>query len=67
MARISKSLSAALTKDLPVLFVYIGWAKFYDGTEEIVGNHRGLNTTVQDGLTSGEALLKTLDLGRVWQ
>jgi hypothetical protein len=34
----SVALKTALTKQLPVLFAYIGWAEHYDGTEPIDGN-----------------------------
>jgi len=32
------SFSNKLAQGLPVLFCYIGWAEFYDGTEAIIGN-----------------------------
>src|SRR5687768_1097210 len=35
---LSKPLRRALELRLPVLFVYIGWAQYYDGTEPIMGN-----------------------------
>lgn len=34
----SKGHVSALKKDLPILFVYIGWAHHYDGRESIKGN-----------------------------
>jgi hypothetical protein len=34
----STALKAALQERLPILFAYIGWAKYYDGTEPIHGN-----------------------------
>jgi hypothetical protein len=36
----SMAFKTALAKELPVLFVYIGWAEYYDGTEPINGNFR---------------------------
>src|SRR5690349_4001527 len=36
----SRAFKRALTKEAPILFVNIGWAVRYDGTETIVGNHR---------------------------
>jgi hypothetical protein len=37
---VSLALKKALNRDLPVLFVNIGWGIQYDGTETIVGNHK---------------------------
>ncbi len=34
----SSAMVKTLKQKLPVLFVHIGWAKFYDGTEAIKGN-----------------------------
>jgi hypothetical protein len=36
----SRAFKKALGRDLPVLFVNIGWAIRYDGTEAIRGNHK---------------------------
>jgi hypothetical protein len=38
----SAAFRKALNSDLPILFVNIGWAIYYDGTEAIVGNHKYL-------------------------
>ncbi len=35
----SEALQAALRRTLPVLYAYIGWSRFYDGTEPIQGGH----------------------------
>ena len=43
-----EDLTAALKEDLPVVFVYIGWAKLYAGTEPVVGNHRYLKDHPND-------------------
>jgi HNH endonuclease len=34
----SNAVVPSLSRELPVLFAYIGWANFYDGTESISGN-----------------------------
>jgi hypothetical protein len=39
---ISASLKTALKKELPILFAYVGWANYYDGTEPIRGNFEWL-------------------------
>jgi hypothetical protein len=38
----SRAFKRALANGSPVLFVNIGWAVRYDGTETIVGNHKYL-------------------------
>jgi hypothetical protein len=35
----SSSFRAALARELPVLFVNIGWTIYYDGSETVVGGH----------------------------
>jgi hypothetical protein len=40
----ASALRRELALDLPVIFVYIGWAKDYDGTEPIIGTHGYLKT-----------------------
>lgn len=32
------TIAKAFATKLPVLFVYVGWARYYDGTESIRGN-----------------------------
>jgi hypothetical protein len=34
----SNAVVPSLSRELPVLFAYIGWANFYDGTESVSGN-----------------------------
>lgn len=50
--RTTRAFFAALEDDLPVLFVYIGWANTYDGTEAITGRHGYLKEHPRD---NGEA------------
>lgn len=38
----SNEFKKALSRKLPILFLNIGWATYYDGTEAIIGNHRYL-------------------------
>lgn len=38
----SQAFLKSISKDLPIVFVNIGWAIHYDGTEAIVGNHKHL-------------------------
>jgi 5-methylcytosine-specific restriction endonuclease McrA len=42
----SRTLKAALVSECDVLFVYIGWARRYDGTEPINGNFSWLKENV---------------------
>jgi hypothetical protein len=49
----SRAFRKALASDLPVLFVNIGWAIRYDGTEIILGNHRYI--TENPGKKVGES------------
>lgn len=43
MARtMTKAFSEALSEELPVVFVNIGWTVKYNGSEAVVGNHRHL-------------------------
>ena len=44
----SRAASEAMKERLPVLFVHIGWARRYDGTEEIVGNFSYLQEHPKD-------------------
>src|SRR6478609_5682083 len=39
---VSRAFTTALAKDLPVLFVFIGWARRYDGSEAVTGAHAWL-------------------------
>lgn len=39
---ISASAKTALTKEIPILFAYVGWATYYDGTEAIRGTFQWL-------------------------
>lgn len=47
------ALKEAIVRDLPVLFVNIGWTVHYDGTEVVVGNHAYLQD--HPGETVGES------------
>jgi hypothetical protein len=38
----SSEFKKALSRELPILFVNIGWGTYYDGTETITGNHKYL-------------------------
>jgi len=45
---LSKTLRSQLRKSLPVLFAYIGWSRYYDGTEPIQGGHGFLKAHPRD-------------------
>lgn len=50
----SKAFKTAVTKDLPVLFTYVGWALRYDGTEAIIGR-QGMRRWAKRLATVGNA------------
>ncbi|HJW31984.1 MAG TPA: HNH endonuclease [Holophagaceae bacterium] len=54
---IAPTFSEALAKDLPVLFCYIGWARLYDGTETIRGNHSYLQANPTEN-AEGHAFIR---------
>jgi hypothetical protein len=50
---VPREFSKSIGRDLPVLFVNIGWAISYDGTENITGNHKYIKD--HPGETVGES------------
>lgn len=65
----SKAFKTAITKDLPVLFTYVGWALRYDGTEAIIGGHTYLQqhpskTTEGNAFVCGDDGVFSCGIGR---
>lgn len=50
-------LQRVLKKKLPILFVYIGWSRHYDGTETVKGTHGWLKTNPDDS-SEGRAFIR---------
>lgn len=49
----SSEFKKALSRELPILFVNIGWGTYYNGTETITGNHKHFREN--PGSTTGES------------
>lgn len=46
----SRAFSTILQRPYPVLYVYIGWARFYDGSEHVHGTHGFLRDNPDDNM-----------------
>ena len=57
----TKTLQSSLEVDLPVLFVYIGWTYYYDGTEKVQGGHGFLQKISREDTSEAFAFRKRDD------
>jgi hypothetical protein len=55
----AKAFHEALSEELPVVFVNIGWAVEYDGSEAIVGNHRHIQEHPGERVGESKAFRET--------